>query len=108
MPSLQHLVSSVGGVFLVVFWYVYTAHQGVEVTVVVGFSRTDDGHNHRQGATSCTEPSHAVDDLWPQDCKIACTEQVPAMVESEGRPVCRTTTQVPASDKVLSRDNEDH
>jgi len=25
----------------------------------VGFSRTDDGHNHRQGATSCTEPGHS-------------------------------------------------
>ena len=25
----------------------------------MGFSRTDDGHNHRQGATSCTEPGHS-------------------------------------------------
>ena len=28
-----------------------TRHQEVVVAVVVGFSRTDDGHNHRQGAT---------------------------------------------------------
>ena len=29
-----------------------TAHSAVIVTVVVGFARTDAGHDHRQGATS--------------------------------------------------------
>ena len=37
-----------------------TAHQEVVVTEVVGFSRTVDGHNHRQGTTSCTEPGHST------------------------------------------------
>ena len=30
---------------------VTTRHSEVKFTVVVGFARTDDGHNHRQGAT---------------------------------------------------------
>ena len=37
-----------------------TGAEEVVVTVVVGFSRTDDGHNHRQGATSCTEQGHIL------------------------------------------------
>ena len=28
--------------------------------VVVGFSRTDGGHTHQQGATSCAEPGHST------------------------------------------------
>ena len=42
------------------FGRVHAADHEVVVAVVVGFSRTDDGHNHRQGATSCTEPGHST------------------------------------------------
>ena len=45
--------------FPLFFWgmSLYRALRGCR-PVVVGFLRTDDGHNHRQGATSCTEPGH--------------------------------------------------
>ena len=46
--------------FYSLFFGLKPRHSEVKFTVVEGFARTDDGHNHRQGATSCTEPSDST------------------------------------------------